>query len=64
MQLDFTDGTGRYDEVGAERYSDEDLRYGMLWSESHLADGFTKEPMKGFDLKAFGEWCRKKLGKS
>ena len=57
MQLDFTDGTGRYDDRGAELYSDNDLRYGILWADSYLADGYTREPMKGFDLKAFRAWC-------
>lgn len=62
MQMDFTDGTGRYDDRGAELYSDSDLRYGILWAESHLADGHTHEPMKKFDLAAFGRWCKEKLG--
>lgn len=63
MQLDFTDATGRYDEAGGERYSDNDLRYGMMWAAHHLAEGFTLEPMKGYDLRAFGEWCRAKIQK-
>jgi hypothetical protein len=63
MQLDFTDGTGRHDdETGAELYSDRDLRYGILWAESYLAEGLTREPMKGYSLRAFGRWCREKLG--
>lgn len=61
MQLDFTDATGRYDEAGEERYSDNDLRYGVMWAEHHLAEGIEAEPMKGFDLRAFGAWCRRLL---
>ena len=61
MQMDFTDNTGRYDDRGVELYSDEDLRYGVLWATSYLADGFTHEPMKGYDLIAFGRWCQEKL---
>jgi hypothetical protein len=61
MQLDFTDNTGRYDEAGGERYDDNDLRYGVLWAETYLDDGLTHEPMAGFDLRAFGTWCKAKL---
>lgn len=61
MQLDFTDGVGRHDEVGAERYSDDDLRYGILWAETYLDDGYKNEPMKGYNLKAFAKWCEMKL---
>lgn len=62
MQLDFTDNTGRYDdETGVELYSDEDLRYGVLWAESYITEGLVREPMKSFDLAAFGEWCKKSL---
>lgn len=61
MQLDFTDDVGRYDEAGAPRYSDEDLRYGVLWAESYLEEGLTREPMKGYDLVDFAIWCRAKL---
>ena len=61
MQSDFTDGWGRRDDRGTELYSDDDLRYGILWAETHLAEGLTREPMKGYDLAAFAAWCRKKL---
>lgn len=61
MQLDFTAATGRYDETGAERYDDRDLRYGIMWAEHHLAEGHTREPMAGFDLAAFKLWCQEKL---
>jgi len=61
MQLDFTDGVGRYDEVGLARYSNSDLHYGILWAEAHLTEGIKREPMKGFDLAAFAEWCKEKL---
>jgi len=61
MQMDFTDGTGRYDDRGGLLYSDADLRYGVLWAETHLAEGIASEPMKGYDLRAFGGWCRMKL---
>lgn len=61
MQMDFTDGVGRYDEAGCERYSDADLKYGILWADSYLADGYTKEPMKSYDLVEFRRWCVKKL---
>jgi len=61
MQLDFMEGTGRFDEAGAERYDDRDLRYGVLWAETYIADGLTHEPMAGFDLAAFAAWCKEKL---
>ncbi len=63
MQLDFTDGTGRFDEAGAERYGANDLNYGIVWAETYLAEGYTHEPMKGFDLAAFKAWCKKGLKK-
>ena len=61
MQLDFTDGTGRYDEACGERYSVNDLAYGIAWADNYLAEGYSREPMKGYDLKAFRNWCRTKL---
>lgn len=61
MQLDFTDGVGRYDETGRERYDDHDLQYGIMWAESYLAEGRTVEPMMDYDLKEFAAWCAKKL---
>ncbi len=63
MQMDFTDGTGRYDDRGAELYSDADLRYGILWAESYQHEGLTCEPMKGYSLSAFARWCRRNLKK-
>lgn len=64
MQLDFTTGgdVGRYDtETGKELYSDSDLRYGIIWADSYIADGYTTEPMEGYDLVAFRQWCLEKL---
>lgn len=63
MQLDFMDGTGRFDEAGAERYTDDDLRYGIMWAEHYIADGYKNEPMAGFDLEAFRKWCTSSLPK-
>jgi hypothetical protein len=61
MQMDFTDDIGRYDERGAELYSDDDLHYGILWAEHYIAEGLTLEPMMGYDLAAFGRWCAEQL---
>ena len=57
MQWDFMEGTGRYDEDGAELYSVRDLEYGAQYASDYLAEGITKEPMMGFDLEQFREWC-------
>lgn len=61
LQLDFTDGCGRLDEAGAERYAGRDLWYGVMWADCYMADGYTHEPMKGYDLAAFRAWCLAKL---
>lgn len=61
MQLDFTDAIGRYDEAGQERYSDRDLAYGRQYALDYLSIGITHEPMRGFDLQAFTDWCEAQI---
>lgn len=61
MQFDFMDGTGRFDETGAELYSDNDLAFGHQYAIDYLAHGITEEPMMHFDLQAFADWCKGSL---
>jgi len=61
MQFDFMDGTGRFDDTGAELYSDNDLQFGRQYALDYLATGVTIEPMMKFDLAAFADWCESQL---
>ncbi len=61
MQLDFMDGTGRFDQYNAELYSDSDLAYGYQYALDYLAAGVTIEPLMKFDLRAFADWCKKQV---
>jgi hypothetical protein len=64
MQFDFMDGTGRYcPETDQELYSDQDLAYGRQYALDYLAAGETHEPLMGFDLRAFAEWCAAQLSR-
>ena len=62
MQLDFTDGTGRYDDDGSEMYSDSDLAFGIDYAEGWLAQGYTYDKIGRFDLVRFRDWCESQLG--
>ena len=59
MQLDFMEGTGRFDDSGAELYDDNDLAYGYQYALDYLAAGEVVEPLMKFDLSDFADWCRK-----
>lgn len=61
MQSDFKHGTGRYDERGAELYSERDLRFGYDYASGYLEEGETVDLIGGFDLRAFRDWCAAKL---
>ncbi len=63
MCLDFMDGTGRYDDDGAELYSDENLDEGAAYAQWLLGDGYTQEPFYRFDLRQFRAWCKDRLKK-
>ncbi|MCP4934405.1 MAG: hypothetical protein GY927_09420 [bacterium] len=55
------DGTGRFDEYGAELYSDNDLAYGKQYALDYLDAGYTLEPLMKFDLAGFVSWCDAQL---
>ena len=61
MQMDFIEGTGRFDDIGAELYSERDLAYGHQYALDYLAVGIKTEPMMRFDLAAFADWCKNEL---
>lgn len=42
-------------------FDDNDLRNGIYYAENLILQGFVTEPHDGFDLKAYVEWCRRKL---
>ena len=62
MVLDFRKGWGRHcEETGKELYSDSDLRFGIVYAEGLIEEGYTHEPFHGYDLREFVEWAREKL---
>ena len=60
MQMDFLHDTGRYDEFGNELYSDTDLNFGEKYAVGYLNEGIKVDPVGGFDLCDFANWCRYK----
>lgn len=55
---DFTDGTGRYDEDGQERYDDRDLEFAAMYAQDLQAQGFTREPFLDVNLEQFKRWAQ------
>ena len=61
MQDDFKFGTGRFDDAGAELYSDWDLLFGIAYADGWIADGYTYDKVGCFDMAEFREWCKAQL---
>lgn len=62
MVLDYLDGTGdRCPHSGEPYYGAADLDFGAAYAEWLIGAGLLWEPMDGFALHAFAEWCRAQL---
>jgi hypothetical protein len=61
MQLDFLEQTGRYDDRGAQLYSERDLEFGLDYARGYIDEGETHDLIGGFELAAFRDWCEIQL---
>lgn len=61
MVMDFTDEIGRFDDHDNFLYGNYDLWYGIEYARDFLNEGYVVDPIGGFDLFEFKEWCQRQL---
>ncbi len=63
MVEDFMNNYGRHEKElnNAERYSDSDLEFGIMYASGLKEDGFTQEPFYKYCLHGFVLWANTKI---